>query len=67
MNMKEKEIGELFKDAKQRGTTLILTELNSVQVVFELKGAGLLSEIGQSNITDNFKEAIERSNTILRM
>lgn len=60
-------IEEVFKDAKQRGTTVILSEANSVQVMFELKGAGLLSEIGQSNITENFKEAIERSNTILRM
>jgi SulP family sulfate permease len=50
---------------KVNGTKLILTEVNSEQVMFELKKTRLLFQIGKANVTDTFEKAIQRSNEIL--
>jgi SulP family sulfate permease len=60
-----KTINEVYKESKQKGTKLILSEVHSQQIVKELKEARLLFSIGKSNITDTFHEAIERSKVIL--
>ena len=60
-----KTIEEVYKDAKHRGTRLILSEVHSKQVMEELQTARLLFAIGKANITDSFTEALERSQTLL--
>jgi len=50
---------------KVNGTKLILTEVTSEQVMFELKKTRLLFQIGKANVTDTFEKAIQRSNEIL--
>ena len=61
-----KTIEEVHKEAKHRGTKLILSEVHSVQVMQELKDARLLFAIGKANVTDSFTKAIERGKIILR-
>jgi SulP family sulfate permease len=61
-----KTIEEIFKELKQGGTKLILSEVNSEQVWNELKSARLLFAIGKANVTNSFSGAIERSNTYLK-
>jgi SulP family sulfate permease len=61
-----KTLEDVYKDSKQRGTKLILSEVESAQVRQELKDARLLFTIGKANVTDTFKEAIERSKVILQ-
>ena len=56
---------EVNKESKQRGTQVILSEVNSDQILEELKNARLLFSIGKANITPTFKAALERSNILL--
>jgi SulP family sulfate permease len=56
---------EVNKDIKRKGTKLILTEVNSMQVTSELKKARLLFQIGKGNIRDTFEQALKRANDIL--
>lgn len=56
---------EVYKESKNRGTKLVLSGVNSRQVLHELKESRLLFAIGKANVTTNFKEAIERCNHIL--
>ncbi len=58
-------IEEVYKESKHRGTKLILCEVDSEQVMKELKDARLLFAIGKANVTDSFEKALERCNTIL--
>ena len=58
-------IEEVYKESKHRGTKLILCEVDSEQVLKELKDARLLFAIGKANVTDSFEQALERCNTIL--
>lgn len=60
-----KTIEEVYKDAKHRGTRLILSEVHSKQVMEELQTARLLFAIGKANVTDSFSEALVRSQTLL--
>ena len=60
-----KTITEVYKESKQKGTKLILSEVHSQQIVKELKEARLLFSIGKANVTLTFQEAIERSKAIL--
>jgi SulP family sulfate permease len=60
-----KTIEEVYKESKQKGTKLILSEVHSQQIIKELKDARLLFSIGKANVTDTFQEAIERSKIIL--
>jgi len=61
-----KTLEEVFKDSKNRGTKLILSGVESLQVQEELKDSRLLFKIGKANVTDTFKEALERSKVILQ-
>lgn len=61
-----KTIEEVFKESKQRGTKLILSEVHSEQVLAQLKAKRLLFAIGKANITVSFSAAIERGKVILR-
>ena len=58
-------IEEVYKEAKHRGTKLILSEVNSEKVMQELRKARLLFAIGKANVTDTFEQAIQRSIQIL--
>lgn len=58
---------EVYKDAKHRGTKLILSEVHSDKVKEELKKARLLFAIGKANVTDTFQGAINRSRAILNV
>lgn len=60
-----KTILEVYKESASRHTQLILSEINSEQVAEQIKETGLLFLIGESNITESFVEAIERSKNIL--
>ena len=60
-----KTLEEVHKDARHRGTKLILSEVHSGQVMNELKDARLLFAVGKANVTNSFNEALQRSRTIL--
>jgi SulP family sulfate permease len=60
-----KALEEVYKEAKQRGTQLILSEVHSEQVHEELQSARLLFTIGKVNVTETFEKALERSENIL--
>jgi SulP family sulfate permease len=53
-------LGDVYKELKHRGARLILSEVNSAQVLQALKDARLLFAIGKANVTDNFEEALKR-------
>lgn len=61
-----KTIEEVFRESKNRHTKLILSEVISPQVMEELKDTRLLFAIGKANVTKTFKEAVERSQVILK-
>ena len=56
---------EVHKELKHRGTKLILSEVQSSQVLEELKKARLLFAIGKANVLATFKDALLRSERIL--
>lgn len=56
---------EIIKQCRQKGTLIILSEVQYGQVLNALKDAQLLLAIGNENITHNFEEAIQRSNAAL--
>ena len=60
-----KTIREVYKESKHRGTHLILSEVQSEQVLEELRNVRLLFAIGKANVTDTFATALERSNILL--
>ncbi|KIC94620.1 SulP family inorganic anion transporter [Flavihumibacter solisilvae] len=60
-----KTIEEIHKESKQRGTKLILSEVNSSQVLKELKNSRLQFAIGKANITSNLAAALKRSKAII--
>ncbi len=60
-----KTIEEVYKESRQRGTRLILSEVHSAQVMEELKDARLLFAIGKANVTDSFEAALKRCQEIL--
>jgi sulfate permease, SulP family len=60
-----KTIEEVLKELKQNGTKMILSEVDSLQVIDELKSSRLLFNIGKANVTATFNEAIERSKALL--
>lgn len=57
---------EVHKDAKHRGTKIILSEVHNPQVIKELQDARLLFAIGKANVTSNFKDALSRSIVLLQ-
>jgi SulP family sulfate permease len=60
-----KALMEVHRESKHRGTKLILSEVNSEQVMQELRSARLLFAIGKANVTSTFEEALQRSTVIL--
>lgn len=56
---------EVHTAIKRKGTKLILAEVNSIQVMGELKKARLLFQIGRGNVKDTFESALKRANDIL--
>jgi SulP family sulfate permease len=55
-----KIIEEVYRESKQKGTKLILSEVDSAQIMEELKKSRLLFSIGKANVTDTFQKAIDR-------
>ena len=60
-----KTIREVYRESKQQGTQLILSEVHSDQIKEQLKEARLLFAIGKANVTETFQGAIERSKIIM--
>lgn len=56
---------EVHDELSKKGSKLILSEVNSEQVVDELQKARLLFRIGKANVTDSFEEALKRAKDIL--
>jgi SulP family sulfate permease len=56
-----KTIVEVYKESKKRGTKLILSEINSEQVLGELNSARLLFAIGKGNVTKTFEKALQKA------
>jgi SulP family sulfate permease len=56
---------EVHKEMKRQGTKLVLAEVNSLQVMGELKKVRLLFQIGKGNIRDTFENALKRANYLL--
>lgn len=60
-----KIIEEVYRESKQKGTKLILSEVDSIQIMEELKKSRLLFSIGKANVTETFQTAIDRSIIIM--
>ena len=60
-----KTIEAIYNDSKQHHTKLILSEVNSSQVLAALKDARLLFAIGKANVTSSFDDALKRSRIVL--
>lgn len=56
---------DLHKESTHQGTKLILSELESEQVMQELQKARLLFAIGKGNVLATFEAALKRSRVIL--
>jgi sulfate permease, SulP family len=61
-----KTLEEIYHDAKRHGTRLILSEVNSPQVMEELEAARLLFSIGKGNVTTTFDRAMMRCRILLQ-
>jgi SulP family sulfate permease len=61
-----KVIAEVHKEAQQRGTKLILSEVTSSKVQEALQEARLQFAIGKANITTTFRQAVERAQVLLQ-
>ncbi len=61
-----KTLQEIQKEWKNLGTKIILSEVNSEQVLLELKNSRLLFLIGKANVTKDFADAVMRSNLLLK-
>ena len=55
-----KALTDVYKDSKKRGIKLLLSEVDSSQVMKELKESRLLFSIGKGNITQTFAAALDR-------
>jgi SulP family sulfate permease len=56
---------DVHQEIKKKGTKLILSEVNSEQVMGELKKARLLFQIGKGNVSDTFEKALKRADDVL--
>lgn len=56
---------DVHQELKKKGTKLILSEVNSEQVINELKKARLLFQIGKGNVSDTFEKALKRADDVL--
>jgi len=60
-----KTLEDVYKESCHRGTTLILSEVDSDQVMKELHDSKLLFAIGKANVAASLNEALARSNSLL--
>lgn len=60
-----KVIRDVYNDTQKRGTRLLLSEVESEQVMQELKDARLLFAIGKANVTDSFEKALKRCKVLI--
>jgi len=56
---------DVYEELNKKGTKLILSEINSEQVIDELQKARLLFRIGKANVTQSFESALKRAQDIL--
>jgi SulP family sulfate permease len=56
---------EVNEEIRRKGAKLILAEVNSLQVIQELKKARLLFQIGKRNVTATYENALSRMQEIL--
>jgi SulP family sulfate permease len=56
---------QVHREAKSRGTKIVLSGVSSEQVLDELKNSRLLFAIGKANIAQNLEKALLRSRSIL--
>lgn len=56
---------DVYDQLQKKGSRLILSEINSAQVMEELQKARILFRIGKANVTASFEEAVERAENIL--
>ena len=56
---------EVYTRAKKQNKKIILSEINSAQVMKELKDARLIFAVGKGNIVDNFDNALARAKQII--
>lgn len=61
-----KTLREIHRNVTEHGTRLILSEVESGQVLEELKSARLLFAIGKANVTSTYSQALERSRELLQ-
>jgi len=54
----------IYAECKKNHTKIILSELNSPQVLKELKEARILFAIGKGNVAATFEEALEKAKNI---
>jgi SulP family sulfate permease len=57
---------EIHTGSKKHHRKIILSEINSAQVMKELKEARLLFAIGKGNITDTFENALTRADILIK-
>jgi SulP family sulfate permease len=56
---------EVYNDAKRHHKRLILSEINSTQVMKELKDARLIFAIGKGNVLDTFEDSLARAEVLV--
>jgi SulP family sulfate permease len=56
---------EVYNDAKRHHKRLILSEINSTQVMKELKDARLIFAIGKGNVLDTFENSLARAEVLV--
>ena len=59
-------IKDVYKETKQMGIKLVLSEVKGEKVFDELRKARLVFAIGKANVTDTFEQALERSKEVIR-
>lgn len=56
---------EIYSESKKHNKKIILSEINSAQVMKELKDARLLFAIGKGNVVDTFEHALARAEVLV--
>jgi SulP family sulfate permease len=58
-------IEEVWKESKDRGTKLVLSEASNEKVLEQFRNTRLLFKIGKANVLPTFELALQRSRQIL--
>ncbi|MEP7080922.1 MAG: STAS domain-containing protein, partial [Ginsengibacter sp.] len=56
---------EVYSESKKHNKKIILSEINSTQVMKELQDARLLFAIGKGNVVDTFEHALSRAEVLV--